>query len=73
MFRLLLLLTVIPLVELMILLRIADWISWEPTIALVVVTGILGAWLARREGIKTFLKIQTDLQTGVAQIYGDHL
>ncbi len=65
-FRLLLLLTVVPLVELMILLRIAKWINWEYTIALVIVTGIIGAWLARREGIKTFLKIQTDLQSGVA-------
>lgn len=63
-FRLLLLLTIVPLVELVILIRIAKWIHWQSTIALVIITGIIGAWLARREGIKTLTKIQTDLQSG---------
>lgn len=62
--RLLLLLTIVPLVELVILMRIADLIHWQPTIALVIITGIIGAWLARREGIKTLTKIQADLQAG---------
>ena len=63
--KLLLLLTVVPLIELMILLRLAQWINWQPTIAIVILTGILGAWLARREGLKTFMKIQTDMSKGI--------
>lgn len=64
--RLLLLLTVVPFVELVILLRLAEWLHWDGTIALVVFTGVLGAWLARREGVKAVTKIQTDLAAGVA-------
>ncbi len=64
-FRLLLLLTIVPLVELMILLRIAERFDWGPTIALVVLTGALGAYLARREGLKALSRIQSELAAGV--------
>ena len=64
--RLLLLLTIVPLVELMILFRLAEAISWSRTIALVVLTGILGAWLARREGLRALTRIQSDLDKGIA-------
>ena len=64
--RLLLLLTIVPLVELVILFRLAERFSWEWTIALVVVTGVLGAWLARREGLKALARIRADLAAGVA-------
>lgn len=64
--RLLLLLTIVPLVELMILFRLAELITWSSTIALVVFTGILGAWLARREGLRALTRIQADLDKGVA-------
>ncbi len=64
--RLLLLLTIVPLVELMILLRLAERFTWQRTLALIVLTGILGAWLARREGIRTLTKIQSDLEKGVS-------
>ena len=62
---LLLLLTTVPIVELIILFRIADRFEWGPTIALVLITGVLGAWLARREGLKTLGRIQSDLARGV--------
>jgi len=64
-FRLLLLLTVVPFVELMILLRLAERLGWEPTLALVIVTGVLGAWLARREGLKVLTRMQHDLAAGI--------
>ena len=63
--RLLLLLTIVPLVELVILLRLAEWLRWDGTIALVLLTGVLGAWLARHEGLKALDRIQTDLAAGV--------
>ena len=63
--RLLILLTVVPLVEVVILIRIAEYLSWGPTIGLVVVTGVLGAWLARREGLRVLRRIQADLARGV--------
>lgn len=64
-FRLLLLLTIVPLVELIILFRIAQRFDWGPTIALVLLTGALGAWLARREGLKTMTVIQNEMAKGV--------
>lgn len=64
--RLLVLLTVVPFVELTILLRLADGFGWGATLALVVITGVIGAWLARREGLKVLTRIRTDLNAGVA-------
>ncbi len=64
--RLLLLLTVVPLVELTILLRLAEQFSWRATLGLVLLTGVIGAWLARREGLKALGRIQADLAAGVA-------
>ena len=62
--RLLLLLTVVPLVELLILLQLADRFSWRSTLLLVLATGAAGAWLARREGFRTLGRIQSDLAAG---------
>ena len=63
--RLFLLLTIVPFVELVILLRIAEQFRWGPTILLVIATGVVGAWLARREGLKTLSRIQAELERGV--------
>jgi UPF0716 protein FxsA len=62
--RLLLILTIVPLTELVLLLRLAEEFSWQSTLALVVLTGVLGAWLARRQGIRTFARIQNELERG---------
>ena len=63
-FRLLLLFTVVPLVELFLLLRIGRWIGALATVALVVLTGALGAWLARTQGLRTFQRVQREWQGG---------
>ena len=64
MFRLILLFTLLPLAELSLLLRIGGWLGTGPTVALVIVTGIVGAWLARREGARTWGRVQADLAAG---------
>ena len=63
-FRLLLLFTVIPMAELWLLLWIAGRTSWQATIVLVLVTGIVGAWLARWQGWLTVRRIQAELAGG---------
>ena len=50
--RLLLLFTIVPLVELALLFWIAERTDWLFTIALVIITGIVGASLARHEGLR---------------------
>ena len=63
-FRVFLLFTCIPLVELYILLQIGSVIGAANTILLVVFTGVLGAYLAQREGIRTLRTIQALLARG---------
>jgi UPF0716 protein FxsA len=62
--RLFLLFTVVPLVELVVLIRIGQWLGALPTIALVAVTGMVGAWLARREGSRSWRAVRRELTEG---------
>lgn len=48
--KLILLFTIVPLLELTLLLQLGDWMGLGPTVMLVLFTGVLGAALARREG-----------------------
>jgi UPF0716 protein FxsA len=63
-FRLLLLFTLVPLVELYLLIRIGALIGAGPTILLVLGTGAVGAWLARREGLRSWIAVQQELASG---------
>lgn len=62
--RLFLLFTLWPIIELAMLLYVADWIGGWNTFALVIGTGLLGAWLVRREGWRAWERIQRDLRAG---------
>lgn len=61
---LLLFFTVVPLIELFLLTWIGGMIGLGPTIALVLVTGILGAALAKREGLRVLGQWQSDMAQG---------
>lgn len=63
-FRLFLLFTLVPLVELGLLIKIGNFVGVLPTIALVVFTGALGAWLARSQGLKTLHRVQQEWAGG---------
>ena len=62
--RLLLLFTVVPIVELYLLIRLGTVIGVVPTVALVIVTGALGASLARWQGLGVIGRISEDLAQG---------
>jgi UPF0716 protein FxsA len=64
-FRLLLGFTLIPLAELYLLITVGSHIGAMPTIALVLLTGVAGAWLARMQGMATMIRVQQNLQQGV--------
>lgn len=55
---------VLPLVELALLIQIGNWIGLVWTLALVVVTGIVGAALARRHGLAAWIAIRDELRAG---------
>jgi UPF0716 protein FxsA len=63
-FRLFLLFTGVPLVELYILLQVGAVIGAVNTILLVIFTGVLGAFLAQREGVRTLQTIQSLMARG---------
>ena len=60
--RLFLLLTILPLIELALLLLMGRYISIWFTLAFVVGTALAGAILLRYQGLQTFKSIQRDLQ-----------
>ncbi|KLU06112.1 FxsA protein [Rhodopirellula islandica] len=63
-FRLLALLIVVPFIELVLLLRLADETSWLTTLMIVIITGIIGSYLARREGLATWFRFQSAMAQG---------
>lgn len=62
--RLILLFTLVPFIELWLLLWLSDVTSWEITLLLVIVTGVAGAWLARLQGFQTWRKIHEQMARG---------
>ncbi|MEN8904906.1 MAG: FxsA family protein [Clostridiales bacterium] len=62
--KLILLFTIVPLVELYLLYRISLLTNWIFTFSLVIITGFLGAYLAKKEGYSVFIRIKNDLRIG---------
>lgn len=62
--RLLLLFLLTPAVELGVLIQVDQLIGFGPTIGLIVATGIAGSYLARREGLNTWRRLNERLQMG---------
>jgi len=62
--RLLFLFITVPLVELVLLMKLAEVTNWRMTLLIVLVTGAVGAWLARLQGWRTYRKIQQQLAAG---------
>ncbi|HAS82811.1 MAG TPA: membrane protein FxsA [Verrucomicrobia bacterium] len=56
---------VMPLIELWLLLQVGAHVGWKSTLALVIVTGVTGAWLARAQGAQVMREIQRDMANGV--------
>lgn len=69
--KLLLLFTVVPLVELWLLIEIGRLIGAWPTVLIVASTGFAGVWLARSQGLLTLFQIRSDLEQGI--VPGDKL
>ena len=63
-FLLLLLFFTVPLVEIYVLLEVGSVIGVLPTVALVVLTAVMGAGLIRAQGIATFGRVQQELARG---------
>lgn len=63
-FILLILFVSMPVIELALLYQVAQTINLGPTILLVIITGIVGAALAKHEGLKALQSVQSELAEG---------
>lgn len=62
--KLMFLFVVVPLVELFLLIKIGMYIGAGYTILIVILTGIMGAILAKQQGLRVIRKIREDLAAG---------
>lgn len=62
--RLVLLFTLVPLLELVVLVLLGRHVGWLPTLVTVFLAGVLGAWLARWQGLRVLRAIQRELAEG---------
>lgn len=69
--KLILLFTVIPIVELSLLIKLNEYIGLSYTILIVLMTGIAGAYLAKKEGKGILQKIRLEMSQG--RMPGDEL
>ena len=56
--------TIIPIIEIYLLIEIGSMLGALTAVALVIVTGFLGAFLARMQGLQTLYRIQESLREG---------
>jgi UPF0716 protein FxsA len=54
----------LPIVELALLIKLHGMVGFLPTFGLVILTGVAGASLVRRQGIATLFKIQQEMGRG---------
>ncbi|MFQ6673993.1 MAG: FxsA family protein [Fidelibacterota bacterium] len=62
--KLLLIFIGLPFVEMMILIKLGQTIGFWPTMLLVIATGVVGAALAKTQGLRTWYQIQRELEMG---------
>lgn len=65
MLKFLLLFTLLPLIEIWILIELGGIIGSWPTILLIASTGFIGVFLARSQGFAVLHKMQRDLEEGI--------
>lgn len=62
---LILLFTLIPIIELALLIKIGQYIGVGYTLGVVIFTGVAGAYLAKMQGLITLRRIQEDVNQGI--------
>ena len=62
--RLLILITLLPILEIYVLIESGRLIGVWPTVLLVILTGIAGSWLMRQQGLALLQRMQSELARG---------
>ena len=64
MWKLFLAFTIIPAVELYLLIQIGQWLGPGLTVLIILLTGSVGAWLAKREGLGVLKALEQESRAG---------
>ena len=59
-----LLFIVVPAVEIFVILQVGGWIGLWPTLALIILTALAGAWLTQHQGFAAVRQLQESMLTG---------
>ena len=59
----------IPLIEIWGILTVGDWIGGWSTIALIILTALVGSALLKREGLQTLMRARTKLDSGQMPVH----
>jgi UPF0716 protein FxsA len=62
--KLLLLFTLIPVLEIYVILQVGELLGALPTVGLIILTGVAGAYLARTQGFEVVRRMQSELNHG---------
>lgn len=63
--KLLLAMTIIPSLEIYLLIQLGQWLGAMETVMLIIATGAVGAALAKREGLGVLAELQHDARSGL--------
>ena len=55
----------VPLIEIAVFIKVGGWIGLWPTLALIVLTAVLGTWQLRAQGIATLARARSQMERGV--------
>jgi UPF0716 protein FxsA len=58
----------VPLAEIAVLIEVGSWLGLGPTLALIVLTAVAGAWMLRRQGLAVLRRAQQQMQDGAAPV-----
>lgn len=58
----------VPLAEIAVLIEVGGLIGLGPTLALIVLTAVAGAWMLRRQGLAVLRRAQQQMQQGAAPV-----
>ncbi len=64
-FRLVLLFTITPIVDLVLLFKIADLTNWKVPLAIMLLTGVAGAALAKHQGLAVLRELREQVERGI--------
>jgi UPF0716 protein FxsA len=62
----------VPLAEIAVLIRVGSWLGLMPTLALIILTAVVGTWMLRRQGFAVLARAQRQLEQGampVAEVF----